>query len=269
MDARERRAFCFGVAWLAACGGGGDAPAAEAPMQQGPAPAPSPAPGPVPNPSPGPSPGPGPAPSPGPAPAPSPGPTPAPVPGPAPNTGPYVSAQYATSQLARHADLVFSQRPNAGSQFTSEITRVAEQSSKQLLLKLDIAVPPNASAQRRQPLIVWLHGGGLVSGGKEEFADQMLSYARAGYVAATVNYRLTPGIETNTALRVRALQQAVEDTMNAIRFLKANAATYGIDPNRIATFGNSAGGTISLINAIEFDTLATTVSDYPGVSSKV
>jgi acetyl esterase/lipase len=147
---------------------------------------------------------------------------------------------------------------------------VAEQSSgAPLALKLDLAVPPNASATSRQPLIIWLHGGGLVSGGKEEVADQMLSYARAGYVAASVNYRLTPGIETNVALRIRALQQAVEDTMNAIRFLRANAAAYGIDTTRVATFGNSAGGSISLVNAIEFDTLAGAVSDYPGVSSKV
>jgi acetyl esterase/lipase len=169
----------------------------------------------------------------------------------------------------RHYDVVFSRRPNAGSQFTSEITRTAEQGSAELVLKLDVAVPPNASAQQRQPLVVWFHGGGLVSGGKEEFADHMVSYARAGYVAASVNYRLSPGSETTAAGRVRALLQASEDAMNAIRFLKANAAIYGIDPNRVATFGNSAGGALSLVNAIEFDTLSGAVSDYPGFSSKV
>jgi len=180
-----------------------------------------------------------------------------------------VSVQYSAAALVRHNDVVFSRRPNAGSQFTSEITRTAEQSNATLVLRLDVAVPPNATAQQRQPLIVWFHGGGLVSGGKEEFVDQMISYARAGFVAAAVNYRLTPGIETNVAARVRALQQATEDAMNAIRFLKANAAAYGIDPTRVATFGNSAGGALSLVNAIEYDTLADTVSDFPGLSSKV
>jgi acetyl esterase/lipase len=68
---------------------------------------------------------------------------------------------------------------------------------------------------------------------------------------------------------VRALQQAMDDGMNAIRHLKANAAAYGIDPTRVATFGNSAGGAMSLVNAVEFDTLVNTVSDYPGVSSRV
>lgn len=166
-------------------------------------------------------------------------------------------------------NVVYSRRPNAGSQFTSEVTRIAEQGSPTLDLKLDVAVPPNASASRRQPLVVWFHGGGFVSGGKEEVSDQMRSFARAGYVGATVNYRLTPGIETSAAARVLALQQGMEDAMNAIRYLKANASSYGIDTTRIATFGNSAGGAISLVNAVEFDTLANTVSDYPGVSSKV
>jgi poly(3-hydroxybutyrate) depolymerase len=165
--------------------------------------------------------------------------------------------------------VVFSRRPNAGSQFTSEPTRIAEQSSSELLLRMDIVVPPNATAQKRQPLMIWFHGGGFVSGGKDEVNGQMLSYARAGYVAAAVNYRLTPGIETNPTARVRALQQAMEDAMNAIRYLKVNAALYGIDPNRIATVGESAGGAVSLVNAVEFDTLVNTVSDFPGVSSRV
>lgn len=196
-------------------------------------------------------------------------PPPAPAPAPAPESGAYASVQYDEATLARHHDVEFSRRPNAGSQFTSELNRIAEQGSAELVLKLDLAVPPNASAQRRQPLVVWLHGGGLVSGGKEEVAAQMLSYARAGYVAASVNYRLTPGSEAEASARVRALQQATEDAMNAIRFLKANAERYGIDPTRVATFGNSAGGAISLVNAVEFDTLTGTTSDFPGVSSRV
>jgi len=84
-----------------------------------------------------------------------------------------------------------------------------------------------------------------------------------------VNYRLTPGIETNFAARVRALLHATDDAMNAIRFLKVNAAMYGIDPTRVAVFGSSAGGTVALVNAVEFDTLSGAVSDYAGVSAKV
>lgn len=196
-------------------------------------------------------------------------PAPAPAPSPAPVTGLYISSQYASSLLRQTRDLEYSRRPNSGSQFTSELTRVAEQGSLELVLRLDVAVPPNATAQQRQPLVVWFHGGGLSSGSKEDVAPQALSYASAGYVAATVNFRLTPGNETDPVKRVLALQQAMDDVMNAIRYLKANAATYGIDPTRVVTFGNSAGGALSLVNAVEFDTLVNTVSDYPGVSSKV
>jgi acetyl esterase/lipase len=56
---------------------------------------------------------------------------------------------------------------------------------------------------------------------------------------------------------------------NAIQFLRANASAYGIDCTRVATFGNLAGGSISLVDAIEFDTLTGAVSDLPGVSSKL
>lgn len=196
-------------------------------------------------------------------------PTPAPAPSPAPVTGRYVSSQYGPSSLQQILDVEYSRRPNGGSQFTSELTRVAEQGSPVLVLRLDVTVPPNATAHQRQPLVVWFHGGGLSGGSKEDVVAQALSYASAGYVAATVNFRLTPGNETDPVKRVLALQQAMDDAMNAIRYLKVNAATYGIDPLRVASFGNSAGGALSLVNAIEFDTLVNTFSDYPGVSSKV
>ena len=110
--------------------------------------------------------------------------------------------------------------------------------------------------------------GGYVGGDKEDAYDKILSYARAGYVAATINYRLTPDNDLDPQLRLRAITQACEDAMNAIRFLRANAATYGIDPTRVASIGTSAGGGISLINAVEYDSLANTVSDFPGVSAQ-
>lgn len=235
MPTWKRRGFCLAMLSLAACGGGDTAGAVGGT----------------------------------PSPSPSPAPSPAPSPSPAPLTGLYVSSQYASSSIRQIRDVEYSRRPNAGSQFTSELTRVAEQGSAVLVLRLDVSVPPNATALQRQPMVVWFHGGGLSSGSKEDVAAQALSYASAGYVAATVNFRLTPDNETDPVKRVLALQQAMDDAMNAIRYLKSNAATYGIDPTRVATFGNSAGGALSLVNAVEFDTLVNTVSDYPGISSRV
>ena len=63
------------------------------------------------------------------------------------------------------------------------------------------------------------------------------------------------------------MQCALEDIQNAIRFLKKNANTYFIDTTRIAVFGGSAGGGLSLVNALEYDA-AIGVNDFPGFSSK-
>lgn len=187
-----------------------------------------------------------------------------------PDSGPYVSAQYSDAQLNVLTEVAFSTRPNSGGQqYTSDITKFAELGGASLTLKLDIAIPPNATAIHPQPLIVWIHGGGFSAGGKEDTHPAALTYARAGYVAATVNYRLTPNNMADAATRLTAITQATEDVMNAIRFLKANASLYHIDTSRIATIGSSAGGGISLINAIEFDTLQNTTSDSVATSSRV
>lgn len=185
-------------------------------------------------------------------------------------TGRYSSPQYSTGQLTTYTDVIYSTRPNVdGSQYTSDINMPKELGGTVLNLKLDVGVPPNATAANPQPLIILIHGGGFSGGGKEDYRQAALSYARAGYVAATINYRLTPNNLNNAAARFTAITNASDDAMNAIRYLKTNAALYHIDPTRIATIGNSAGGGISLINAIEFDTFRNTVSDYPGVSSQV
>jgi acetyl esterase/lipase len=186
-----------------------------------------------------------------------------------PKTGLYVEQLFQDSQLRKQFDLPYSVRPNAGDQFTSDLTKQAEQNAPTLTMRLDVAMPPNATADKPQPLLVWIHGGDYRQGSKEETHDKALTYARAGYVVAAVNYRLTPDNETSPERRQMAVLQANEDVMNAIRYLKSRASTFHIDSTRIATMGSSAGGGISLVNAVEFDTLVGAVSDYPGVSSKV
>ena len=187
-----------------------------------------------------------------------------------PDTGMYVSALYSEVSIKKYLNITYSTRSNeGGTQYTSEITKAAELNTTTLALNLDVAVPPNATASKAQPLLVLIHGGGFTTGGKEDTYIQAISYARAGYVVASINYRLTPNNQQTAALRLKAIQQASDDAMNAIRFLKSNAATYYIDTTRVATIGFSAGGAISLINAVEFDTLTNTVSDFVGITSKV
>lgn len=177
--------------------------------------------------------------------------------------------RYDESELRHYRNQVFSTRPNSGGiQYTSDRTKVEESGSTELALQLDLIVPTAAPTQLL-PLVVWLHGGAFSGGDKDDAAGLLLTYARAGFAVAAVNYRLTPDNHLNRALRMQAIVQASEDAMNAIRYLKVNAATYHIDPNRIATFGASAGGGISLVNAVAYDTLPGIRSDFNGISSRV
>lgn len=177
--------------------------------------------------------------------------------------------RYDESELKHYRDLVYSTRPNSGGiQYTSDRTKAEESGSTELALKLDLIVPPAAPTQLL-PLVVWLHGGAFSGGDKDDAAGLLLTYARAGFAVAAVNYRLTPDNHLNPEFRMQAIMQACEDAMNAVRFLKVNAATYHIDPARIATLGASAGGGISLVNAVAWDDLPGTRSDFSGISSRV
>ncbi len=99
------------------------------------------------------------------------------------------------------------------------------------LWKLDLAMP-EAESDSPRPAIVVIHGGGWVRGDKrtEAFVQQMLEYAARGYVAINVNYRFD-----------RAKRQCVEDVKCAVRWLRAHAEEYNVDPDRIGAYGNSAG----------------------------
>lgn len=183
----------------------------------------------------------------------------------------YFSTQvHAPAELATHADVPYSTRPNEhGTQLTADERAALERGSGELSLLMDVVVPPNATSATPQPLLVWLHGGGLVAGSKAHLVDIARGWAQAGYVVASINYRLTPELQARPALRTHVVTQAAEDVMSALRFLRAHAQTYHIDPDRVATIGYSSGGVLSLVNAIEADTLVNAVPDYPGQSARV
>ena len=93
-----------------------------------------------------------------------------------------------------------------------------------------------------------------------------------GYIG-TINYRLTPHSyqDESEFNQIQAITHAVEDAMNSIRYLKTQSSVYNIDTNRIVTIGKSAGGFISLVNAIENDIITDLggFSDYVDISSRV
>lgn len=104
---------------------------------------------------------------------------------------------------------------------------------------LDIA-RPQAATQGLRPAIVIIHGGGWNAGSKNDpvYQNLMQHYAKQGYVALSVGYRLT---------REAPMPACIEDVKCAVRWLKAHAADYGVDPNRIGCYGHSAGGHLSLM----------------------
>lgn len=112
-------------------------------------------------------------------------------------------------------------------------------------LLLDVVAPPVLRTGGR-PAVVLVHGGGFAAGSRAMHADDALAYARRGWVAVTIDYRLDPGAGTSTTAHRAAANAALADARRAVAWLRDHAATYGIDPDRIAALGASAGGEIAL-----------------------
>ena len=98
-------------------------------------------------------------------------------------------------------------------------------------LQLNLARPKNATGRR--PAVLCIHGGGFRAGSREGNNGLCLKLAQRGFVAATASYRLAPKYQ---------FPAAVHDVKAAVRWLRANADKYQIDPQRIGVTGDSAGG---------------------------
>jgi acetyl esterase/lipase len=98
-------------------------------------------------------------------------------------------------------------------------------------LQLNMARPKDGVGPL--PAVICIHGGGFRAGTRESFNGLCLQLAERGYVAVTVSYRLAPKYQ---------FPAAVHDVKAAVRWMRANAEKYQIDPDRIGTTGGSAGG---------------------------
>lgn len=126
-------------------------------------------------------------------------------------------------------------------------------------LQLDMARPKAGSGPF--PAVICIHGGGFRAGKREGYDPLIIKLAQRGYVAMTITYRLAPKYQ---------FPAAVHDTKAAVRWARANAAKYKIDPDRIGVTGGSAGG-----HLVQFLGVTADVKEFegdggnPGVSSKV
>ena len=110
------------------------------------------------------------------------------------------------------------------------------------------------------PLVIWVHGGGWSRGNKDRAPTAGLT--RRGFAGASIQYRLSGKA---------SFPAQIHDCKAAVRYLRANAAKYNIDPDRIGVWGASAGGhLVSLLATSDGNKdLEGTVGDNPGVSSRV
>jgi acetyl esterase/lipase len=94
--------------------------------------------------------------------------------------------------------------------------------------RLDLYLPAEG---KNLPVIVWVHGGAFRMGSKDQCPA--VSFVREGYAVASINYRLS---------QQAIFPAQIEDCKAAVRWLRANAQKYGLDPKRIGAWGASAGG---------------------------
>lgn len=103
--------------------------------------------------------------------------------------------------------------------------------------KMDIYMPAGTAPF---PAVVLIHGGAFKAGDKAMDAANAAKLVANGYVAIAINYRLSGEA---------VFPAAVHDCKAAIRFIRANAATYNVNPDQIGVWGASAGGNLSAIVA--------------------
>jgi acetyl esterase/lipase len=110
-------------------------------------------------------------------------------------------------------------------------------------LLLDI-YQPAASASGLRPAVILIHGGGWTSFDKTTMHGMATFLARSGFVAFSVDYRLMHGAENLWPIQL-------DDVQHAVRWIRANAAKYGVDPDHIGAFGHSSGAQLAALLGME------------------
>jgi acetyl esterase/lipase len=102
-------------------------------------------------------------------------------------------------------------------------------------LHLDLYRP---KTDKPVPGLIFIHGGAWKKGNRADMKYYAVKYAARGYVTATISYRLS---------REAPFPAAVQDAKCAVRWMRAHASQYGINPDQIGVSGNSAGGHLSMM----------------------
>lgn len=108
------------------------------------------------------------------------------------------------------------------------------------------------------PLLVFLHGGGWISGDRTMYAEEAEWFAAQGWACACIDYRLAP---------LHAYPAAYDDVVAFLRFIQERGTQFNISPDKIVLFGNSAGGHLAALAGLRNPELVQGVVCVSGISN--
>lgn len=120
---------------------------------------------------------------------------------------------------------------------------------------------PNSAKNRRDPLIVFLQGSAWTNPNRYYQLPQLCRYAQQGFAVASITHR--------DCTKGNPFPAYLKDAKAAIRFLRSQADTWGIDPDRVGFFGTSSGGNTALLVGLTGDDPRYRTDDYAGQSDAV
>jgi dienelactone hydrolase len=159
------------------------------------------------------------------------------------------------TDVSKTSDIQYGQAPDAN--------------NNPVALKLDL-YQPTGDTETQRPALIWVHGGSFSGGDKTNIVpvDVANTFAKLGYVVVSINYRLLgSGCVANPNNCTVAALEAQHDAQAAVRWLRANAATYHIDASRIGIGGESAGAITATLVGLHSEDPGT--SGNPGFPSTV
>lgn len=165
--------------------------------------------------------------------------------------------------LVRGVNLVDKNPPLPEDVELSEGVEYGKAGERPLLLDLYRPKRQNGSNPRNEkvPGLIFIHGGGWKSGGRQDYRAYTTWFAQQGYVAATIGYRLS---------KEALFPAAVEDAKCSVRWMRAESESLGVDPDKIVVIGGSAGGHLAMmIGYSPDDKTLEGAGGHPEVSSEV
>lgn len=181
----------------------------------------------------------------------------------------YIDSIFSNSQIKKDSNIIYARSKNLSGQLQD--------------LQMDIYYPSTtADTMKKRPLVILIHGGAFMAGNRNDMAFQCKEYAKRGFIAATLSYRLGWGCAATDGLGVclfcqglsnkmyNSMYRATQDARAATRYLVTNAPNYSIDTSFIFIGGESAGSITAMMTAFWTQTEAdrycsTAVRDAEGL----